>query len=142
MLGLCLGVRILSSCSAWASHCSGLSCCGAQAPGSLTSVLATHELSSCSLWALEHGLSPIALWHVGSPLIRDWTSIPCITRQTQPLDHQGSPYYSYLCCGSQQTGKFFKRWEYQTTWPASWETCMQVRKQQLELDMEQQTGSK
>ena len=38
--------------------------------------------------------------------------------------------------------KFFKRWEYQTTWPASWETCMQVRKQQLELDMEQQTGSK
>ena len=39
-------------------------------------------------------------------------------------------------------GKFFKRWEYQTTWPASWDTCMQVRKQQLELDMEQQTGSK
>ena len=39
-------------------------------------------------------------------------------------------------------GKFWKRWEYQTTWPASWETCMQVRKQQLELDMDQQTGSK
>ena len=39
-------------------------------------------------------------------------------------------------------GKFFKRWEYQTTLPASWEICMQVRKQQLELDMEQQTGSK
>ena len=39
-------------------------------------------------------------------------------------------------------GKFWKRWDYQTTWPASWETYMQVRKQQLELDMEQQTGSK
>ena len=39
-------------------------------------------------------------------------------------------------------GKFWKRWEYQTTWPASWETCMKVRKQPLELDMEQQTGSK
>ena len=39
-------------------------------------------------------------------------------------------------------GQFWKRWEYQTTWPASWEMCMQVRKQQLELDMEQQTGSK
>ena len=39
-------------------------------------------------------------------------------------------------------GKFWKRWEYQTTWPASWEICMQVRKQQLELVMEQQTGSK
>ena len=39
-------------------------------------------------------------------------------------------------------GKFWKRWEYQTIWPASWEICMQVRKQQLDLDMEQQTGSK
>ena len=39
-------------------------------------------------------------------------------------------------------GKFWKRWGYQTTWPSSWETCMQVRKQQLELDMERQTGSK
>ena len=39
-------------------------------------------------------------------------------------------------------GKFWKRWEYQTTWPAFWEIYMQVRKQQLELDMEQQTGSK
>ena len=38
--------------------------------------------------------------------------------------------------------KILKRWEYQTTWPASWETYMQVRKQQLELDVEQQTGSK
>ena len=40
------------------------------------------------------------------------------------------------------SGKFWKRWEYQTTWPASWEICMQVSKQQLEMDMEQQTGSK
>ena len=39
-------------------------------------------------------------------------------------------------------GKFWKRWEYQSIWPASWESYMQVRKQQLELDMEQQTGSK
>ena len=39
-------------------------------------------------------------------------------------------------------GKFWKRWEYQTTSPASWEICMQVRKQELELDMEQRTGSK
>ena len=33
-------------------------------------------------------------------------------------------------------------WEYQTTWLASWETCMQVKKQHLELDMEQRAGSK
>ena len=42
------------------------------------------------------------------------------------LEHQ-----SLWLCGSQQTGKFLKRWEYQTTWPASWEICMQVKKQQL-----------
>ena len=40
------------------------------------------------------------------------------------------------------SGKFFKRWEYQITWPASSGICMQVKKQQLKLDMEQQTGSK
>ena len=39
-------------------------------------------------------------------------------------------------------GKFFKRWEYQTTWPAPWEISTQVKKQLLELDMEQWTGSK
>ena len=46
------------------------------------------------------------------------------------------------CVTTTNSGKFWKRWEYQTTWPASWEICMLVRKQQLELDMEQQTGSK
>ena len=51
-------------------------------------------------------------------------------------------YNSLWLCGSQQTGRFFMRWEYQTTLPASWETCMQVKKQQLETYMEKQTGSK
>ena len=45
-------------------------------------------------------------------------------------------------CITMNCGKFLKRWEYQTTWTASWETCVQVRKQQLEMDVEQQTGSK
>ena len=49
---------------------------------------------------------------------------------------------AFDCVDHNNSGKFWKRWEYQTTWPASWETYMQVRKQQLELDMEQQTGSK
>ena len=49
---------------------------------------------------------------------------------------------AFTVCITTNCGKSFKRWEYQTTWPASWEICMQVRKQQLELDMEQQTGSK
>ena len=38
-------------------------------------------------------------------------------------------------------GKLSKKWEYQTTWPASWEICMQLKNQQLEQDLEQQTGS-
>ena len=51
--------------------------------------------------------------------------------------------YAKACdCVDHNRRKFWRRWEYQTTLPASWETCMQVRKQQLELDMEQQTGSK
>ena len=49
---------------------------------------------------------------------------------------------AFDCVITTNCGKFWKRWEYQTTWPASWEICMQVKKQQLELDMEQQTGSK
>ena len=49
---------------------------------------------------------------------------------------------AFDCVDTINCGKFWKRCEYQTTGPASWETCMQVRKQHLELDMEQQTGSK
>ena len=50
---------------------------------------------------------------------------------------------AFDCVDHNKLWKILKeRWEYQTTWPASWEICMQVRKQQLELEMEQQTGSK
>ena len=47
-----------------------------------------------------------------------------------------------LCVDPKNCGKFLKRWEYQTILPASWETCMQAKEQQLELDMEQWTRSK
>ena len=60
------------------------------------------------------------------------TSIPALLTMPMPL----TVWITIDC------GKFFKRWEYQTTWAASWETYMQVRKQQLELDMEQRTISK
>ena len=50
---------------------------------------------------------------------------------------------AFDCVGHNKLWKILKkRREYQTTVPASWEICMQVKKQQLELDMEQQTGSK
>ena len=44
---------------------------------------------------------------------------------------------TFDCVNRNKLWKFWKRWEYQTTWPASWEICMQVRKQQLEMDIEQ-----
>ena len=49
---------------------------------------------------------------------------------------------AFDCVDHHKHLKIFKRWEYQTTWPASWEIYMQIKKKQLELDMEQQTGSK
>ena len=51
-------------------------------------------------------------------------------------------WQSLWLCGSQQIGKFFKRWEYQITLPAFWEMCMQVKNQLLELDVEKPDGSK
>ena len=55
------------------------------------------------------------------------------------IDHATKPLTAWI---TTNCGRFFKRLEYQTTWPASWEICMQVKRQQLELDIEQQTGSK
>ena len=49
---------------------------------------------------------------------------------------------AFDCVDHMKLWKIWNRWEYQTTWSASWEICLQVRKQNLELDMEQQTGSK
>ena len=49
---------------------------------------------------------------------------------------------AFDCVDHNRLWKFLKRWEYQTTWTASWEIRMQVKKQQLETDMEKQTGSK
>ena len=74
-------------------------------------------------------------------------NIHCISEKAG--EFQKNIYFCFIdyakafdCVGHNNCGKFWKRWEYQTTWPASWEICMQVKKQQLELDMEQQTGSK
>ena len=63
-------------------------------------------------------------------------------------DFQKNIYFCFIdyakafVCITTDCGKFLKRWEYQTTWPASWEIYMQIRQQQSELDMEQRTGPK
>ena len=63
-------------------------------------------------------------------------------------DFQKNIYFCLIDCTKTfvwlitKCGKFLKRWEYQTTLPDSWETCMRVKKQQLEQEIEQLTGSK
>ena len=49
---------------------------------------------------------------------------------------------AFDCVDHTNNGKFWKKWEYQTTWPVSWEICVQIKNQQLELYMEQWAGSK
>ena len=90
-------------------------------------------------------MSKLDLEKAEEPEIKLPTSVGSSKRQ----EFQKNIYFCFIdyarafdCVDHQNWGKFFKRWKYQTTWPASWETCMQVKKQQLELDMEQQTGSK
>ena len=77
------------------------------------------------------------------------TKLPISTGSLKKQEFQKNIYFCFNDYAKPLTvwitincGKFWKKKEYQTTWPASWETYMQVRKQQLELDMEQQTGSK
>ena len=71
-------------------------------------------------------------WIIKKSRVPEKTSMSSLLTMSKPL----TMWITINC------RKFWRRWEYQTTWPAFWETCMQVRKQQLELDMEQQTGSK
>ena len=59
-----------------------------------------------------------------------------------PLQYSWASFVALTVWITTKYEKFFKRWEYQTTLSASWVICMQVKKQQLEVDMEQQTGSK
>ena len=49
---------------------------------------------------------------------------------------------AFDCVDHSKLEESWKRWEYQITLSAFWETCIQVKKQQLELDMEQQIGSR
>ena len=81
------------------------------------------------------------------PEIKLPTSVGSLKKQE--ISKKNPIYFCFIdyakafdCVDHNKLGKFFKQWEYQTSWPASWEICMQVRKQQLKLYKEQQTGSK
>ena len=90
------------------------------------------------------------LWNEGKNvgwLGYDFANISWITEKAR--EFKKNIYFCFIDYGKILTmwittncGKFLKRWEYRTTLPASWEICMQVRKQQVEPDMEQWAGSK
>ena len=99
-----------------------------------------------SMWTVNFQMFKLVLEKAEEPEIKLPTSAGSSKKQessrkisTSPLLTVPKPLTVWTTTNS---GKFWKRWAYQTTWPASWEICMQVRKQQLELDVEQQTGSK
>ena len=97
----------------------------------LQQIFQIQGLNSHLLCPLHWQISSLPLAPLGKPCILIWATSALWTT-TKPL----TMWITTNC------GKLFKRWEYQTTWPTSWEICMQVKKQQLELDMEQQIGSK
>ena len=99
-----------------------------------------------SMWTVNFHIFKLDLEKAEEPEIKLPTSTRSLKKQkssrkisTTALLTISKPLTMWI---TTNCGKFWKRWKYQTTCPASWEICMQVKKQQLELDMEQQTGSK
>ena len=99
------------------------------------------------MWTVNFLMFKLVLGKAEEPEIKLPTSIWSSKKQDSSRKKHLFLLY-WLCqslwlCGSQSTVENFERdGQYQTIWPATWEICMQVRKQQLELDMGQQTGSK
>ena len=124
-------------------------------PQTTTHLHSFHMLAECSklakpgfnnMWTVNIQMFMLDLEKAEEPEIKLPTSTGSLKKQvsskktsTSALLTMPKPLTVWITINC---GKFWKRWEYYTTWPASWETYMQVRKQQLELDMEQQTGSK
>ena len=102
-------------------------------------------LAFSSMWTKNLQIYNLDLEKAEEPEIKLPTSI--ITDKAEQF--QKNNYFCFIDYAKALTvwittncGKFWKRWEYQITWPASWEICMQVKNHLLELDMEQQTGYK
>ena len=99
-----------------------------------------------STWTMNFQMFKLVLEKAEEPEIKLPTSVWSSKKQESSRKTSTSASLTTLkpltVCITTHCGKFFQRQEYQTTLPDSWETCMQVKKQQLELDMEQWTGSK
>ena len=116
------------------NNCTHFTCCQSNVQNSPTQASIVYEprTSRCSIWVEKRQMNQ-----------RSNCQHPLDGRKSKRIPEKHLILLQWLCqslwlCGPQQTGKFL----YQTTLPASWETCRQVKKQQVELDMEQWTGSK
>ena len=98
------------------------------------------------MWTVNFQIFKLVLEKAEEPETKLPTSTGSSKRQESSRKNIYFCFIDYVkafdCMDQTNCGKFLKRWEYQTTLPASSETCMQLKKQQLELDMEQRTGSK
>ena len=91
-------------------------------------------------WTMNLQMFKLDLEKVEEPEIKLPTSVGSSEKEESSRKNLHLLYWlcqSLWLCESQQTGKVWKRWKYQTTWPASWKICVPIKKQQLELDMEQ-----
>ena len=106
------------------------------------------KLDFNSKWTMNFQMFKLDLEKEEEPEIKLLTSIASLKKKESSMKSIYfclTDYAKIFDCVDQfptNCGKFLKRWEYQTTSPSSWEICMQVKKQQLQLDMKQQTGSK
>ena len=95
------------------------------------------------MWTVNFQIFKLDLEKAKEPEIK----LPTSAGSSKEQDLQKNIYFCFTdyvkdfdCVDHKKPGKLLKRWEYQTTSPASWETYMQFKKQQLEPDMEQRTG--
>ena len=95
-------------------------------------------------WTMNFQMSKLVLEKAEEPEVKLPTSVGSSKKSSRKtsISALSTMLKSLTVWITVNSGKFWKRWEYQTTFPASWEMCMQVKKQQLEQDNEQWTGSK
>ena len=118
-----------------------------QKKGGFISLFSNREMSGFNnTWTVNFEMFKLVLGQAEEPEIKLPTSAGTLKKQESSRKTSISALLtmpkSLTVWITRNCGKFWKRWEYQTTWSASWEIWMQVRKLQLEMDMEQQTGSK
>ena len=94
------------------------------------------------MWTVNFQMFKLVLEKAEEPEIKLPTSARSSKKQESSRKTSISVLLTLTCVGHNELWKILKEMGIQTTWPASWETCMQVRKQQLELHMGQQTSSK